>query len=109
LATPEDVLIAISTSGHSANILAAVQAATHVGCHTIGLTGANGRRLAALCDVTVMVPSARTARIQEAHITIGHLWCELADGALRQGVTRSLSCSLPHTYEVTEPARPLAG
>jgi D-sedoheptulose 7-phosphate isomerase len=109
LANPEDVLIAISTSGHSTNILAAVQAATRLGCHTVGLTGAKGRRLAALCDVAVMVPSTRTSRIQEAHITIGHLWCELADGALRQAMAASLPHDLPKTYEFTESARPLAG
>jgi len=79
LAVPQDVLVAISTSGNSPNVLAAVAAAHRLGCPSIGLTGAKGTRLATLCDVTVMVPSARTSRIQEAHITIGHLWCELAD------------------------------
>lgn len=79
LASQGDVLVAISTSGNSPNVLAAVMAARHLGCRTIGLTGANGKRLASLCDLAVMVPSPRTARIQEAHITIGHLWCELVD------------------------------
>lgn len=82
LAIPQDVLVAISTSGNSPNVLAAVAAAHRLGCPSIGLTGAKGTRLATLCDVTVMVPSARTSRIQEAHITIGHLWCELADVSL---------------------------
>jgi D-sedoheptulose 7-phosphate isomerase len=109
LATPGDVLVGISTSGNSASILAAVKAARLLGCHTIGLTGAKGRRLAALCDVAVMVPSTRTSRIQEAHITIGHLWCELADGALRQVMESSMPHGVPEACECTEPARPLAG
>ncbi|MBI3327949.1 MAG: SIS domain-containing protein [Nitrospinae bacterium] len=82
LAMPQDVLVALSTSGNSPNVLAAVVAAHRLGCRTIGLTGAKGTRLASLCDLAVVVPSTRTARIQEAHITIGHLWCELADVSL---------------------------
>lgn len=84
LASQGDVLVAISTSGNSPNVLAAVVSARRLGCRTIGLTGSNGKRLASLCDVAVMVPSARTSRIQEAHITIGHLWCELVDTFLRE-------------------------
>lgn len=79
LATPGDLLVCISTSGNSENVLAAAMTARQRGCRTIGLTGANGKRLASLCDVTVLVPSTRTARIQEAHIAIGHIWCEMAD------------------------------
>jgi D-sedoheptulose 7-phosphate isomerase len=79
LASEGDVLIGITTSGNSPNVLAAVMAARQKGCTTIGLTGANGKKLAALCDLAVLVPSDRTARIQEAHITIGHLWCEMTD------------------------------
>jgi len=82
LASRQDVLVAISTSGNSPNVLAAVVAAHRLGCRTIGLTGANGTRLASLCDLAVMVPSTRTSRIQEAHLTIGHLWCEMADAFL---------------------------
>lgn len=79
LAVEKDLLIAISTSGNSPNVIAAVMAAREIGCRTIGLTGAKGKKLAALCDKSVLVPSERTARIQEAHIAIGHVWCELID------------------------------
>ena len=79
LATSGDVLIAISTSGNSANILAAVKQAKDLACVTIALTGSGGGQLANICDAAVMVPSDRTSRVQEAHITIGHLWCELVD------------------------------
>jgi D-sedoheptulose 7-phosphate isomerase len=84
LATSGDVLVAISTSGESANVIAAVEAARQRGCLTIALTGANGKKLAAVCDVAIVVPSVRTCRIQEAHITVAHLLCELADIALAE-------------------------
>jgi D-sedoheptulose 7-phosphate isomerase len=84
LATEGDLLICISTSGNSDNVLAAAMAARDRGCRTIGLTGAQGKRLASLCDVTVLVPSTRTARIQEAHIAIGHIWCEIVDNLFRE-------------------------
>jgi D-sedoheptulose 7-phosphate isomerase len=79
LASEGDVLIAISTSGNSPNVLSAVMKAREKGCKTIGLTGKQGKKLASLCDKSILVPSDRTARIQEAHITIGHIWCELVD------------------------------
>ncbi len=79
LGKPGDVLIAISTSGKSANILKAAKKARELGCHTIALTGAGAEPLASLCDLAVVVPAARTSRVQEAHITIGHLWCEMVD------------------------------
>ena len=81
LAADGDVLIAISTSGNSPNILAAIEKAQELGCVVIGLTGRAGGKMRELCDVLVAVPSERTARIQEAHITIGHLWCEFVDAA----------------------------
>lgn len=84
LANHGDVVVAISTSGASANVLAGVMAARQRGCKVIGLTGANGKRLAALCDAPVLVPSDRTARIQEAHITIGHLWCEILEACISE-------------------------
>ena len=77
-----DVLIAISTSGSSANILRAVQVAREQGLVTIGLTGATGGALGPLCDVCVQVPSSTTARIQEMHILIGHTICDLVDAAM---------------------------
>jgi len=79
LAQPGDVLIAISTSGKSKNVLRAAEQARELGCKTIALTGATAEPLGSLCDVTVAVPSTRTSRIQEVHITIGHLWCEMVD------------------------------
>jgi len=79
LAQAGDVLIAISTSGKSKNVLRAAETARERGCKTIALTGATTDPLGSLCDISVAVPSTRTARIQEAHITIGHLWCEMVD------------------------------
>lgn len=82
LASAGDVAVALSTSGRSANVLAGVMAARQRGCAVIGVTGARGARLAGLCDAPVLVPSDVTARIQEASLTIGHLWCELVDARL---------------------------
>jgi D-sedoheptulose 7-phosphate isomerase len=79
LAQAGDVLIAISTSGKSKNVLRAAEVARERGCKTIALTGATANPLGSLCDIAVAVPSTRTARVQEAHITIGHLWCEMVD------------------------------
>ena len=79
LGSEGDCLIAISTSGNSPNVISAVMAARKLGCRVIGMTGQDGKKLAALCDAVVMVPSSRTARIQEAHITIAHYWCEKLD------------------------------
>jgi D-sedoheptulose 7-phosphate isomerase len=79
LAQAGDVLVAISTSGKSKNVLRAAEQARESGCKTIALTGATAEPLASLCDVIVAVPSTRTSRIQEVHITIGHLWCEMVD------------------------------
>jgi len=75
-----DLLIALSTSGNSPNVNAAVMSARQIGCKTIGLTGSGGKKLASLCEACILVPATRTARIQEAHITIGHIWCEIVDG-----------------------------
>ena len=79
LAQAGDVLIAISTSGKSKNVLCAAEAAREIGCKTIALTGATIEPLGSLCDIAVAVPSTRTSRVQEAHITVGHLWCEMVD------------------------------
>jgi D-sedoheptulose 7-phosphate isomerase len=79
LAQAGDVLIAISTSGKSKNVLRAAEQARELGCKTIALTGATAEPLRSLCDAGVAVPSNRTSRVQEAHITIGHLWCEMVD------------------------------
>jgi D-sedoheptulose 7-phosphate isomerase len=83
LARPGDVLIALSTSGNSPNIISAVMSARKIGCGVIGLTGAKGKKLASLCDGCILVPSERTSRIQETHITIAHLWCEFIDWKIK--------------------------
>jgi D-sedoheptulose 7-phosphate isomerase len=84
LAREGDVLVCISTSGNSPNIIAAAMKARELGCRTIALTGAGGKKLASVCDEAVLVPSLRTARIQEAHIAIGHIWCEIVDLSVRE-------------------------
>jgi D-sedoheptulose 7-phosphate isomerase len=85
LAREGDCLIAISTSGDSPNVIAAVMAARSLGCKVIGFTGAKGKKLASLCDACVMVPSGRTCRVQEAHITIFHIICEMIDRNVEDG------------------------
>lgn len=74
-----DVVIAISTSGNAKNVLAAVKEARKKGIKTIALTGKGGGALAGLCDISVIVPSDDTARIQETHILIGHIIAEIAE------------------------------
>ncbi len=85
LAAEGDCLIAISTSGNSRNVIAAVMSARNRGCKVIGMTGAGGKKLASLSDVCILIPSGRTARIQEAHITVAHIWCEIIDAAFPSG------------------------
>lgn len=77
-----DVVIAISTSGNSPNVLKGVEAARALGLITVGWTGASGGKLAALVDHCFLVPSTVTARIQESHITLGHVLCELVEEGL---------------------------
>ncbi|HQS39503.1 MULTISPECIES: SIS domain-containing protein [unclassified Polaromonas] len=78
IAKPEDVFIPISTSGNSANILAAVSVAKELGVTTVAWTGAGGGRLGQMCDC-ICIPSSETARIQECHILIGHIVCGLVE------------------------------
>jgi D-sedoheptulose 7-phosphate isomerase len=85
IANEKDCLIAISTSGNSRNILKAVQAAKLKGMTVIALTGCEGGDLSRLATVSVIVPSTVTARIQEAHILIGHWWCGAVEEALSAG------------------------
>jgi D-sedoheptulose 7-phosphate isomerase len=80
-----DCLLAISTSGNSANVIRAAEAAQRAGMVVIGLLGRDGGRLAALCDLPIVVPENTTARIQEAHIFIGHTICGLTEQALGLG------------------------
>jgi len=82
LARPGDILIAISTSGNSENVLRAAQIARKMGVRTIGLLGKDGGKIKNECDLSVIVPSANTARIQETHIFIAHLWCEAIEELL---------------------------
>jgi D-sedoheptulose 7-phosphate isomerase len=91
LASEGDLLIAISTSGTSPNVIAAVMEARRQGCRVISMTGAKGKKLASLSDACVIVPSERTARIQEAHITIAHIWCEIVDARILGQAGRTLS------------------
>jgi D-sedoheptulose 7-phosphate isomerase len=77
-----DVLIAITTSGNSENVLRALARARGSGLRTIVLSGSGGGQAAALADVAIQVPSDSTNQIQEAHITVGHVLCELVEQAL---------------------------
>jgi len=82
---PGDVLVAISTSGGSANVLAAARAARERGAVVVGLLGRGGGAVAPLCDEALVVPYDATERIQEAHITLIHLLCELVERTLFPG------------------------
>ncbi|HDO27112.1 MAG TPA: SIS domain-containing protein [Bacteroidetes bacterium] len=77
-----DVLIGISTSGNSANVLNAVREAKALGMKSVAFTGAKGGEIAGVCNVCIKVPSTNTARIQEAHIMIGHILCEAVENTL---------------------------
>jgi D-sedoheptulose 7-phosphate isomerase len=79
LANEGDIVIGISTSGNSPNVLNAIKAAKETRCKTIGMTGKDGGELARLADLSLIVPSQETPRIQEAHITVGHIICSLVE------------------------------
>ena len=79
LAKPGDVLVGISTSGNSGNIVKAFEMAKTIGVTTIGFTGQNGGKLKGLGDYLINVPSNTTPRIQESHILVGHIICELVE------------------------------
>lgn len=74
-----DVLIGISTSGNSPNVVKAIEAARNLRMHTIGFTGQGGGEMAKLCDICFSVPYKVTARVQEMHILVGHIICELVE------------------------------
>lgn len=80
-----DILIAISTSGTSPNIVQAIKMAKEKGIKTIGLLGKSGGEAKSLVDLPVIVPSENTQRIQEAHIAIGHIVCDIVEQALVEG------------------------
>ncbi|MCF6268305.1 MAG: D-sedoheptulose 7-phosphate isomerase [Melioribacteraceae bacterium] len=79
LATKGDLLIGISTSGNSENVIKAFQKGKLVGCNSIALTGKNGGKIIGESDYSIIVPSDDTARIQEMHILIGHIICQIID------------------------------
>lgn len=82
LGQKNDLVVGISTSGKAKNVIAGIKQAKKMGIRTVGLTGADGGELAKLVDISLIVPSRVTARIQEAHITIAHIICELTEQAL---------------------------
>lgn len=79
---PNDALIAISTSGNSENVLRAIAEAKTIGMLSIGLLGGTGGKILAECDDAVVIPNNNTARIQECHIMVGHIWCEMIEEML---------------------------
>lgn len=81
LANQGDILIGISTSGSSPNVVSALVAGKAAGCKTIGLSGRDGGKMNNCCDVNIVIPSNITARIQEMHILIGHIICGAVDDA----------------------------
>ncbi len=82
LARRGDIAVGLSTSGNSPNVIQALRKANALSLKTIGLTGGSGGQMVALCDICIRVPSSVTARIQEVHLTIGHLLCQLVEDAL---------------------------
>ncbi len=82
LGQKNDIIIGISTSGKAKNVAFGIKQAKKMGLKTVALSGGDGGELAKLADVSLLVPSPITARIQEAHITIGHIICELVEEAL---------------------------
>jgi D-sedoheptulose 7-phosphate isomerase len=79
LVSEGDVVVGLSTSGESPNVIRALQVAKQKGAVTVGLTGQRGSKISEVCDLCIKVPSGRTARIQEAHIVIGHIVCRLIE------------------------------
>ncbi|HYF06308.1 MAG TPA: D-sedoheptulose 7-phosphate isomerase [Acetobacteraceae bacterium] len=89
LGQPGDVLFALSTSGASRNVIAALEAARARGLATVGFTGAGGGAMAALCDLCLHVPSDSTPRIQEGHEVLGHAICARVEATLFPRVARA--------------------
>ncbi|MEZ4400168.1 MAG: SIS domain-containing protein [Kofleriaceae bacterium] len=105
LGRPGDLLIAITTSGRSRNVVAAAAAARAGGLSVVALTGAAGRGFVDACDAGVAVPTTDTARIQECHITIGHIWCAMVDadhGAVAVVPSRARLTTSPKEFTVDE-------
>lgn len=85
LAAPGDVIVGLSTSGNSPNVLQGIDAANHLGALTIGLAGGDGGKLAQIVDLPLVVGHPRTARVQEAHLFIGHTLCQIVELMLAEG------------------------
>ena len=79
LASAGDVIIGISTSGNSKNVISALKLGQEMGCKTVGLTGRDGGAMNDVCDINLVVPSDNTPRIQEMHILFGHTICQIID------------------------------
>ncbi len=77
-----DVLVAISTSGNSPNVLEALEAAGRLGMYRIALTGEGGGKAAGLCEAVLAAPSRRTMRVQECHVLLLHAWCDMIERGL---------------------------
>ncbi|HHD75952.1 MAG TPA: D-sedoheptulose 7-phosphate isomerase [Campylobacterales bacterium] len=77
-----DLLIGISTSGNSENVISALKLAKEIGCQTVGFSGRDGGKMNEVCDVNLIVPSDDTPRIQEMHILFGHTICQVIDDEL---------------------------
>ena len=77
-----DVLIALSTSGNSENVVNATKMANSLGMLTVGMSGATGGKIKELCQHNIIIPSSNTARIQEAHIIVGHIFCQIIEEKL---------------------------
>lgn len=77
-----DVLIALSTSGNSENVVNAVKMANSLGMLSVGMSGATGGEIKELCKHNIIIPSSNTARIQEAHIIVGHIFCQIIEEKL---------------------------
>lgn len=79
LCLPGDLVVGISTSGNSQNVVRGIETAREIGAYTAGFTGESGGKLNDLCDTIIRVPTKITARIQESHILVGHILCEIID------------------------------
>jgi len=79
IASKGDLLIGISTSGNSKNIISALKLAKEMGCSTVGFSGRDGGAMNEVCDINLVVPSDDTPRIQEIHILLGHTICQIVD------------------------------
>jgi len=85
LATAGDVVVGISTSGNSPNVLLALDEARKIGCKTIGFTGGSGGRLSGVCDVCFTAPAKKTPNIQELHMVVWHAVCDWVEAAMVEG------------------------